>query len=135
MARMLSLLPCDRTEPITAGLLRRAFLSRPRLLDRADSVSSAGCGAGLCSIEAQVEPRAGQVGTNSGMIALRVDHYLGGDGPTASTQSKEQRSVMGLQPHERCQLGETLCRIARLGAADKAHRDPTRIPKAIRGFN
>ena len=58
MARMLSLLPWNRTETITADLLRRTFLSRPRLLDR--GVSSAGCGAGLCSIEAQVEPGTGQ---------------------------------------------------------------------------
>src|SRR5262245_9102316 len=53
MARALSLLPWNRTEPIAADLLRRTFLSRPRLLDRADSVSSAGCGVGLCSIEAR----------------------------------------------------------------------------------
>jgi hypothetical protein len=58
MARMLSLLPWNRTETITADLLRRTFLSRPRLLDR--GVSSAGCGASLCSIEAQVEPGTGQ---------------------------------------------------------------------------
>jgi hypothetical protein len=46
MARMLSLLPWNRTEPITADLLRRTF---PRPLDRADSVSSARCAVGLCS--------------------------------------------------------------------------------------
>jgi hypothetical protein len=62
MARMLSLLPWNRAEPITIDLLRRTFLSRPRLLDRADSVSSAGCGAGLCSIEAQVESGKGRGG-------------------------------------------------------------------------
>ena len=66
MARMLSLLPWNRTEPITADLLRRTFLSRPRLLDRVGSVSSAGCGAGLCSIEAQVDPGTGQGGTTLG---------------------------------------------------------------------
>jgi hypothetical protein len=38
MARMLSLLPWNRTEPITADLVRRTFLSRPRPLDRADTV-------------------------------------------------------------------------------------------------
>jgi hypothetical protein len=52
MARVLSLLPWNRTEPITVDLLRRTFFSRPRLLDRPDSISSVGCGAGLCSIEA-----------------------------------------------------------------------------------
>ena len=54
MARMLSLLPWNRTEAITADLLRRTFLSRPKLVDQVDSVSSTGCAAGLCSIEAQV---------------------------------------------------------------------------------
>ena len=62
MARALSLLPWNRTEPIAADLLRRTFLSRPRLVDRADSVFSAGCGVGLCSIEAQVESGKGQGG-------------------------------------------------------------------------
>jgi len=59
MARMLSLLWWNRAEPITVDLLRRAFLSRPRLPDRAGRVSSAGCGAGLCFIEAQVESGMG----------------------------------------------------------------------------
>ena len=62
LARMLSLLPWNRAEPITIDLLRRTFLSRPRLLDRADSVSSAGCGVGLCSVEAQAESGKGQGG-------------------------------------------------------------------------
>ena len=47
-------------------LLRRTFLSQPRLLDRAGSVSSSGCGVGLCSIEAQME-----MGTGRGESALR----------------------------------------------------------------
>ena len=66
MARMLSLLPWNRTESITADLMRRTFLSRPRPLDQADSVSSARCGVGLCSIEAQVEPGTSQGRNNSG---------------------------------------------------------------------
>jgi hypothetical protein len=69
IARMLSLLPCNRTEPITADLVRRTFLSRPRPLDRADSVSSARCEVGLCSIEAQVEPGTSQGRNNSGRFA------------------------------------------------------------------
>ena len=64
MARMLSLLPWNRAEPITADLLRRTFLSRPRLVDRHDRVSPDGCGAGLCSIEAQVAPGTDHGGTN-----------------------------------------------------------------------
>jgi hypothetical protein len=64
MARMLSLLPWNCTESVTADLLRRTYLSRPRLLDW--GASSAGCGAGLCSIEAQVEPGTVQGGTTLG---------------------------------------------------------------------
>jgi hypothetical protein len=71
MARMLSLLPWNRVEPITVDLLRRTFLSRPRLPDRADRVSSAGCGAGLCSIEAQVESGTGQA---EGLSGNRFKH-------------------------------------------------------------
>ena len=63
-ARALSLLPWNRVEPITVDLLRRTFLSRPRLPDRARRASSAGCGAGLCSIEAQVESGTDHGGTN-----------------------------------------------------------------------
>jgi hypothetical protein len=73
MARMLSLLPWNRTEPITADLVRRTFLSRPRPLDRGDSVSSARCEVGLCSIEAQVEPERVRDGTTpDGSLKHRV---------------------------------------------------------------
>jgi len=44
-------------------LLRRTFLFRARLLDRADNVSSPGCGVGLCSIEARVEMGTGRGGS------------------------------------------------------------------------
>jgi len=64
MARMLSLLAWNRAEPITIDLLRRTFLSRPRLLDRAESVSWAGREVGLCSIEAQVESGMGRGGAS-----------------------------------------------------------------------
>jgi hypothetical protein len=60
MERALSLLTWNRAEPITVDLLRRTFLSRPRLLDRVDHGSSTGCGGGLCSIEAQIEPGRGR---------------------------------------------------------------------------
>jgi hypothetical protein len=65
MARMLPFLPWNRAEPITFDLLRRTVLSRPRLLVCPDSVSSPGCGAGLCSIEPQVEAGTHLGGTNS----------------------------------------------------------------------
>ena len=64
IARTLSLLPWNRSEPITAALLRRTFLSRPRLPDRENSVYSAGCRAGLCSIEAQVGWQTAEGATN-----------------------------------------------------------------------
>ena len=64
-ARALSVLPWNRAEPITVDLLRRTFLSRPRLSDRAHRVSSAGCGTGLCSIVAQVERGTDHGGTNT----------------------------------------------------------------------
>ena len=73
MARVLLLLPWNRTEPITADLLRRTFLSRPRLPGRADRLSSAGCGAGLCSIEAQVEPGKRPVRDDSQAVVLSAD--------------------------------------------------------------
>jgi hypothetical protein len=73
MARVLSLLPWNRTEPITTDLLRRTFLSRPRLPGRADRLSSAGCGAGLCSIEAQVEPGKRPVRDDSQAVVLSAD--------------------------------------------------------------
>jgi hypothetical protein len=66
MARMLSLLPWNRTEPITADLVRRIFLSRPKPLDRPDSVSATRCGVGLCCIEAQVDPVTSYGRHNSG---------------------------------------------------------------------
>jgi hypothetical protein len=69
MARILSLLRWNRAEPITVDLLRRTFLSRPRLPDLAGRVSPAGCGAGLCSIEAQVESGMGRAEGLSG------DHF------------------------------------------------------------
>ena len=64
-ARVLSLLPWNRAEPITGDLLRRTFLSRPRIPNRAHRVSSAGSGTGLCSIDAQVEPETDHGGTNT----------------------------------------------------------------------
>lgn len=65
MARCLSLLPWNREEPITLEMLVRTFLSRPSI-DRpatdvtadAASIGTGGCPGGICSIEAQVRPKA-----------------------------------------------------------------------------
>ena len=56
LARMLSLLPWNRSEPITIDLLGRTFFSRP-LLPPADEDTSSGCAGGVCSIAAQVRPK------------------------------------------------------------------------------
>lgn len=56
MARVLSLLPWNRMEPVSADLLRRTFLSPPDPSRIAGDPKSAGCSGGLCTIRAQVEP-------------------------------------------------------------------------------
>ena len=56
LARMLYLLPWNRSEPMTFNMLRRTFLSRPQLpSDETDPAG--GCAGGVCSIEAQVKRR------------------------------------------------------------------------------
>jgi hypothetical protein len=57
MARMLSLLPWNRTEFLSLELLLRTFTSRPNLARVANSPSS-GCAGGLCSIDAQVRKKS-----------------------------------------------------------------------------
>ncbi|HPA19468.1 MAG TPA: hypothetical protein PLU30_17105 [Verrucomicrobiae bacterium] len=55
MARLLSLLPWNRREPLSADLLRRTFMSCPDLSRLAENQEAAGCAGGLCTIDAQVE--------------------------------------------------------------------------------
>jgi len=57
MARMLSLLPWNRTEVLSLELLLRTFTSRPSLARVANSPSW-GCAGGLCSIDAQVRKKS-----------------------------------------------------------------------------
>jgi hypothetical protein len=57
LARTLYLFPWNRDEPISWDLLRRTFLSRPKLPIQENAPSS-GCAGGVCSIEAQVKMRA-----------------------------------------------------------------------------
>ena len=54
MARVLSLLPWNRQEALSADLLRRTFVSRPDLSRVAGNPQTAGCAGGLCTIDAQV---------------------------------------------------------------------------------
>lgn len=54
MARVLSLLPWNRQEAISADLIRRTFLSPPDLSRLAKFPESSGCAGGLCTIKAQV---------------------------------------------------------------------------------
>jgi hypothetical protein len=58
MARMLSLLPWNRREPLSLEMLLRTFTSRPSLARFATGNRSAGCAGGLCTIDAQVRNKA-----------------------------------------------------------------------------
>jgi hypothetical protein len=56
LARVLSLLPWNSSEPYTMDRFRRTFFSAPDM-DRVESDSKAsGCAGGLCTIAAQVAP-------------------------------------------------------------------------------
>jgi len=54
MARMLSLLPWNRQEPLSADLIRRTFMSAPDLSRIATNPKVSGCAGGLCTINAQI---------------------------------------------------------------------------------
>jgi hypothetical protein len=54
LARVLSLLPWNRHEPLSTDLLRRTFMTRPDLSRVVGNPHDAGCAGGLCTIEAQV---------------------------------------------------------------------------------
>lgn len=56
LARVVSLLPWNRREPLSLDLLRRTFLSAPDLSRRQNFAPASGCAGGLCTIEAQVAP-------------------------------------------------------------------------------
>jgi hypothetical protein len=58
MARLLSLLPWNRTEVLSLDLLLRTFTSRPSLARVATRTEKAGCAGGLCSIDAQVRKKS-----------------------------------------------------------------------------
>jgi hypothetical protein len=58
MARLLSLLPWNRSETLSLDLLVRTFTSRPSLNRLPSRARRAGCAGGLCSIEAQVRSKA-----------------------------------------------------------------------------
>jgi hypothetical protein len=55
LARILSLLPCNRQETLSTDLLWRTFISRPDLSRLAANPQLSGCPGGICTIEAQVE--------------------------------------------------------------------------------
>jgi len=58
MARFLSLLPSNRTERISADLLRHTFLAPPTLIVTGQGLPMTGCPGGVCSIEAQLGRRS-----------------------------------------------------------------------------
>ena len=53
LARTLSLMPWNRTEPLNIDLLRRAFLTLPVAGRIHESVTDTGCPGGVCVIEAR----------------------------------------------------------------------------------
>jgi hypothetical protein len=53
-ARILSLLPWNRTEKLSTNLLRRTFLSPPVVGNVMQGLPSSGCPGGVCSLEVQV---------------------------------------------------------------------------------
>lgn len=55
LARLLSLMPWNRTEPLTVDLVRRTFLTPP-VIQRFPSAAAAaaGCPGGVCALEARV---------------------------------------------------------------------------------
>jgi hypothetical protein len=61
MARLLSLLPWNRSERVTLELLRHTFLSPPLLAGTNRNGGVKGCPGGVCSIEAQLGNRSRKV--------------------------------------------------------------------------
>jgi hypothetical protein len=57
MARVLSLLPWNRSAPFTLDLVRRTFLSPPVVGNVTQGMPRAACPGGVCSLEAQVAQR------------------------------------------------------------------------------
>jgi hypothetical protein len=72
MARVLSLLPWNRREALSADLLRRTFFSRPDLSRLATDPEGADCAGGLCTIDAQVGPGK----RNAGAVAARDERLV-----------------------------------------------------------
>ena len=58
LARMLSLMPWNRTETITAALVWRTFFTPPVVGNAAHGLSVGGCPGGLCELEACVGARS-----------------------------------------------------------------------------
>ncbi|HUR47277.1 MAG TPA: hypothetical protein VMZ27_15455 [Candidatus Saccharimonadales bacterium] len=56
LARMLSLLPWNSTEPYTVSRLQRTFFSAPDLERVQKNSARPGCAGGLCTIQAQIAP-------------------------------------------------------------------------------
>jgi len=58
MARMLSLMPWNRTEPLSGGLVRRTFLVGPVIGRAEHGLPSVPSGISICEMEASVARRA-----------------------------------------------------------------------------
>ncbi len=60
MARILSLLPGNRTEPISLDLLRRTFLTPPTPGNIHQGLPAAGCPGGACALEGRIATLSAQ---------------------------------------------------------------------------
>jgi len=57
MARLLSLMPWNRTVPMSLMLVQRTFLKPPKIENAAHGLSEKGCPGGVCELEARIATR------------------------------------------------------------------------------
>ena len=86
LARVLSLLPWNRQEALSADLLFRTFFSRPDLSRLATDRQTSGCAGGLCTIEAQVAPDK----CNTAAGAARDERLVNPVNPSKVTEGRHQ---------------------------------------------
>jgi hypothetical protein len=80
LARFLSLMPWNDREEYTLERLGRTFFSAPNLDRVRGNMDASSCAGGLCTIEAQVAPRADPVRSESGTDYLLGLEWRGSEG-------------------------------------------------------
>lgn len=78
MGRMLSLLPWNRTEPLTPDLMRRTFLSAP-VISRMHPASACGGVNGVCELESRAASFAAESERKTLLHAVNLKPQLGSD--------------------------------------------------------